>query len=121
MSCKVAQSGAENSALQSANYHIIQLNQQDVSDGDLEMNIIAKESKIYGFSGCNTYHFNYQLKDDKLDMGDGISTKKYCEGQMDLENLFFEMTSQIDHFEQEKEGIIFKNQEGEIIIKALKD
>lgn len=121
MSCKVGQSDAEFSTLRSANYHIIQLNQQDVSDGDLELNIIAKESKIYGFSGCNSYHFNYQLEDGKLDMGHGISTMKYCEGKMDHEDLFFKMASQVVHFEQAKEGIIFKNQEGEIIIKALKE
>lgn len=121
MSCKVGQSNAEFSTLQSANYHIIQLNQKDVSDGNLELNVIAKESKIYGFSGCNSYHFNYQLEGDKLDLGHGISTMKYCEGKMDHEDLFFKMASQVQHFEQGKEGIIFKNQEGETIIKALKE
>ncbi|MGO3690836.1 MAG: META domain-containing protein [Psychroflexus halocasei] len=120
VSCQVGQSATNSEKLKSDDFHIVKLGQKDVSKADLDLSISSKDAKIYGFGGCNNYSFNYAITDGRIDLGHGVSTKKYCAKQMENENLLFQLAAKISTFQQTEKEIIFKNDKGETLIKAQK-
>ncbi|MGO2294114.1 META domain-containing protein [Psychroflexus halocasei] len=120
VSCQVGQSAASSKKLKSDDFKIVKLGQKDVSEADLDLSISSKDAKIYGFGGCNNYSFNYAITDGRIDLGHGVSTKKYCAKQMENENLLFQLAAKISTFQQTEKEIIFKNDKGETLIKAQK-
>lgn len=120
VSCQVGQSVTNSERLKSDDFQIVKLGQKDVLKADLDLSISSKDAKIYGFGGCNNYSFNYTITDGRIDLGHGVSTKKYCAEQMENENLLFQLAAETSTFEQTENEIIFKNDKGETLIKAQK-
>ena len=99
-------------------YEITDIEGKDVSDAKLTLQVNPETSIISGYAGCNRYSFNYKLEGKTLDLGFASATKMYCEDGMDNENLFFQKAASVTHFENSKEQIIFRNKDGDIVIKA---
>lgn len=119
-SCKVNKSPSSTNQLKPADYKIVKIVGESVEHKNLNLEIIAKTNKISGYSGCNTYQFNYQFENGRFSLDQGISTKKYCEDDMKVENLFLKQTKKITKVKQTETEILFINDEGETLIKAQK-
>lgn len=117
-SCKAQKMTSDK--LMPQDYNVTQIGEKDVSDSKLTLKVNPENSTISGYSGCNNYSFNYKLNGEDLDMGFASATKMYCDGEMDMENLFFQKAASITQFENSKEEINFRNKDGEIVIKAKK-
>ena len=49
------------------------------------------DGKVNGFSGCNNFFGNYTLIGRTININDLGSTRKFCEGEMELENAYFQV------------------------------
>jgi heat shock protein HslJ len=118
-SCKAQkQNEMASQKLVNQKYTITEINNQDVSDSKLTLKVNTENKTISGFSGCNNYSFNYKVNEGVLDLGYAMATKMYCEGAMELENLFFKTTSAASQFERTTEYIVLKSKEGDVILRA---
>lgn len=118
-SCKAQKQNKMNSEkLMAQDYIITQLGDEEISKSKLSLKVNPENSTLSGFSGCNSFSFNYELKNGKLDLGFARATKIYCEEGMDLENLFFQKAASVTQFENSAEALHLKNKSGDIVIKA---
>lgn len=118
-SCKAQKQNKMNSEkLMAQDYIITQLGDEEISKSKLTVKVTPENSTLSGFSGCNSFSFNYELKNGKLDLGFARATKIYCEEGMDLENLFFQKAASVTQFENSAEALHLKNKSGDIVIKA---
>lgn len=99
-------------------YQLVSIEGRDVTEMNLAMRINTEQKSISGGAGCNNYRFNYELDEDKLDMGFGVATKMYCEETMDVENAFFAAASKVKHFSQTENMIYFLDEENKVLLKA---
>ena len=49
------------------------------------------DGKVGGFGGCNNFFGNYTLNGRTIMINDTGSTRKFCEGEMELESAYFEV------------------------------
>jgi len=118
-SCKAQKQNKMNSEkLMAQDYIITQLGDEEITKSKLSLKVNPENSTLSGFSGCNSFSFNYELKNGKLDLGFARATKIYCEEGMDLENLFFQKAASVIQFENSAEALHLKNKSGDIVIKA---
>jgi len=118
-SCKAQKQNKMNAEkLMAQDYIITQLGDEEISKSKLSLKVNPENSTLSGFSGCNSFSFNYELKNGKLDLGFARATKIYCEEGMDLENLFFQKAASVIQFENSAEALHLKNKSGDIVIKA---
>lgn len=118
-SCKAQkQNEMASQTLVNQKYTITEINNQDVSDSKLTLKVNIENKTISGFSGCNNYSFNYKVNEGVLDLGYAMATKMYCEGAMELENLFFKTTSSVSQYESTREHLFLKSKEGNVILRA---
>ena len=118
-SCKAQKQNDMNSEkLISQEYIITQLGDKEISNSKLTIKVDSKSSTLSGYSGCNSYSFNYKLNDGTLDLGFGRATKMYCEDTMELEELFFQKAASVTQFENSTETLHLKDKSGDILIKA---
>ena len=118
-SCKAQKQNKMNAEkLMAQDYIITQLGDEEISKSKLTLKVNPENSTLSGFSGCNSFSFNYELKNGKLDLGFARATKIYCEEGMDLENLFFQKAASVTQFEISAEALHLKNKSGDIVIKA---
>jgi len=118
-SCKAQKQNKMNAEkLMAQDYIITQLGDEEITKSKLSLKVNPENSTLSGFSGCNSFSFNYELKNGKLDLGFARATKIYCEEGMDLENLFFQKAASVIQFENSAEALHLKNKSGDIVIKA---
>jgi heat shock protein HslJ len=118
-SCKAQKQNKMNAEkLMAQDYIITQLGDEEISKSKLSLKVNPENSTLSGFSGCNSFSFNYELKNGKLDLGFASATKIFCEEGMDLENLFFQKAASVTQFENSAEALHLKNKSGDIVIKA---
>lgn len=119
--CKVQkQDKMISNKLISQDYVLTHLGDEVVEDSVLTLKVDTDKSIISGYSGCNSYSFNYKLDKEELDLGYAAATKMYCEDSMKLENLFFQKAASVLYFENSEEALHLKNKKGDIVIKAKK-
>lgn len=118
-SCKAQKQNKMNSEkLMAQDYIITQLGDEEITKSKLTLKVNPENSTLSGYSGCNSFSFNYELKNGVLDLGFARATKIYCEEGMDLENLFFQKAASVTQFENSAEALHLKNKSGDIVIKA---
>lgn len=78
------------------------------------------ENMISGFMGCNMYSGTYKLEKESISFGPLMSTKKYCENEMENESFWFKISSEVSKFKLENKSILFFNKENKLILKATK-
>lgn len=82
------------SALKDLNgsYHIIQLNNDNVSSYHLNINFNKETNQVSGFSGCNRFFGAYSQKGNQLKFGELGATKMLCDDKKNnLESAFFKV------------------------------
>ncbi len=103
-------------------YDVTMVGDNDYSEYDITMNIdMGKENKISGKSACNNYSGTFKNpKENQVEMGMMMSTKMYCKDTSQIESDYLGHLSKVVSVNPTKNGIELMNQEGEVIIVAIK-
>ncbi|GGE08493.1 META domain-containing protein [Psychroflexus salis] len=117
-SVKTNQKMEYSTEFESKSYQLIRIESLDVEAMDLVLKVNAEENIMSGESGCNNYQFNYNLKENVLDLGYGVATKMYCEDNMETENALFSAASRVRHFSQVEGELYLLDETGEVLLKA---
>lgn len=73
-----------------------------------------------GFAGCNNILFKVITKSGgRIEFSNISATKKYCADNMNLENSFLKMLTQIKFYKIEGHKITFLSKEGEMLAEAI--
>lgn|SRR5690625_5135636 len=76
-------------------YQITQVGDFRISDPDLTMNFDVEEERMSGNAGCNNFSSSFQQNESSIDFTRPISTKMYCEGNMEIEDQLFRLLDSI--------------------------
>jgi len=119
MSCKSQKVSYENSeSLNSGNYAVTALGDEDISNKNLSLNIDLTKDIISGYSGCNNFTAELTTEENSLKTGDAGVTMRYCDGDMDLERKFLGNLRKIDSYKLENGVLTLIGKDGETLIKA---
>jgi putative lipoprotein len=64
-----------------------------------------------GFSGCNNYTGSYRLEGTSVSFENAISTRKHCEGLMDLETRYLAMLANVATWRMEDQKLVVGDSE----------
>ena len=102
----VAKFRQQPSGLEGSSWQVLSVNngKQAVVSTIIGTELTAKFDKdnITGSAGCNNYRASYQVADKKLNIGDTISTKKFCaepQGIMEQEAQFLQALKTVTSYE----------------------
>jgi len=100
-------------------YVVEELLANDVSKKEYFLSIEA--DKVSGFMGCNMFSGTYEFQENMISFGPMISTKKHCENQMEMEALWFKVSSEISTFKMEDKTILLYDSQNKLVLKATKN
>jgi len=80
-------------------YYITTLNKKDVSKEKLYITIDPDAFLISGYSGCNTFSCKYTITDNQITTSIPITTKRFCNEKIALENEFLKTISNIKNID----------------------
>lgn len=99
--------------LQELNGQVISLDKNFPKQPNL---IFTRKNDISGNLGCNNFSSNYQLTDNTITIKQIASTQMACPN-LAIEQKFIEVLEQTKHVEIEKDILLLKNKDQEIIAK----
>jgi heat shock protein HslJ len=82
--------------------------------------INADENAVSGNATCNDYRFEFKMNDKQVQMNRGISTKMYCEDEMEIERSFMGLMGNVSFISQSDEFLYLKDADNKLLIKAKK-
>lgn len=68
-----------------------------------------------GNGSCNTFGSNITLDGNKIVFTNIFSTKMYCEGVQQTEDLFFKLLAQVTRFEVKDKNLLLSGQKGVLL------
>lgn len=78
-----------------------------------------KDGKINGNTSCNTFSADFQIdKNNALEIGNIITTKRYCEKLVSVEKAFLNNLRNAKSVELTDNKVLFKNMDGEVVLEA---
>jgi heat shock protein HslJ len=103
-------------------YDVTMVGSNDYSQQDITMNIeMGEENRISGKSACNQYSGNFtNPKENQVEMGMMMGTKMYCKDTSQIERDYLDHLSQVTAVNKTKTGLDLLNEEGKVIIVAVK-
>jgi heat shock protein HslJ len=78
------------------------------------------KEKVSGFMGCNMFSGSYKTNLESITFSALVSTRKYCENEMENENLWLKSVSEITSFSIDGKSVLLFNNQGKLILKATK-
>ena len=91
-----------------------------LEDGNPNLKINDRTSKISGFAGCNTYSVGFTKTNNTITFSQLIGTERYCdEDTMKKERQFLNVFASPKEFSIKKDTLILYN-EGREILKATR-
>lgn len=77
-----------------------------------------KDHKISGSTSCNTFSADFQLNNNRVSIGEIMTTKKFCVDLAKIENAFLSNLRNSEIVTLENNQIIFKDKAGEVLFSA---
>ncbi|WP_109302644.1 META domain-containing protein [Aquimarina sp. AU474] len=93
-------------------FEIHQLNGKNVQAEKLFIVFDKENSRISGYSGCNTFSCKYTQDKDVISFGIPMASKMYCQAKTDLEQEFFKTLSLVSIKIIENDLLVLKNTNG---------
>ena len=106
--------------LYTANYEVISMKGMELDEEKPTIYINTDENAISGNATCNDYRFEFKMDDKKVKMNRGISTKMFCEDEMEIERSFMGLLGNVSHISQSDEYLYLKDADNKLLIKAKK-
>lgn len=86
--CSIVNQQADNPNLDGSEWKLISINGSPKAlGGNAVLRFDEKKTQITGIAACNNFTADYEMLRKALKFESIITTKKYCEGKMDEENL----------------------------------
>ena len=123
LSCKTADMTMEkntSSELKTAYYEATSIEGVNLNNKKVSIFLNTDEKAISGNATCNDYRFEYEIVDKKIKMNQGISTKMYCDGKMEIERGFMQQVGNVKYISQTDDSLYLKDDENKLLIKAKK-
>lgn len=93
-------------------YQLVQLQGEDITSQNLSFTFDLTKDRVFGETGCNGFSANFLQKENKLSISQALSTRKYCEGKMDIENKILQTIERAGTLKKEGKDIVFLSTEG---------
>ena len=123
LSCKttdVENTNQSSDELYTANYEVISMKGRELDKKKPTIYINADENAVSGNATCNDYRFEFKMNDKQVQMNRGISTKMYCEDEMEIERSFMGLMGNVSFISQSDEFLYLKDADNKLLIKAKK-
>lgn len=104
----------------SGNYNLINLDGEDISSEGFILEVEGEKQRLSGKTGCNNFVATYEIEDKQLEFSSPMSTKMYCEGEMEYEETFGEVLPQITKVQISEEELVFLSEENNELLKLQK-
>lgn len=104
----------------SGNYNLINLDGEDISSEGFILEVEGEKQRISGKTGCNNFVTTYEVENKELKFSSPMSTKMYCEGEMEYEETFGEVLPQIRKVQISEEELVFLSKENNELLKLQK-
>lgn len=124
LSCKSPQGGSDAvGSIEGVDWILVEVDGKDISTPaggrDVYMNLSREGDShmLKGYAGCNGLGGDYTLEGEMIKF-QPITTKMYCELQMDVENMFTKMLSDTDRFQID--GDVLELYSGDRLLGRLK-
>lgn len=118
-SCKTSAQQKTSISLENQSWTLTEMNGEKpaVSD-DSKAHILFSiaDKKVSGYSGCNRFSAPYELAENKLRIGNILSTRRACMGN-NIEGQLFEILKTTDKFSIENKTLILLDKSGKSIAK----
>jgi heat shock protein HslJ len=109
-SCVTSRDTTDNSGLAGTTWRLIELNQQQVAGAShqpIELRFDTEVlQQVSGFAGCNRFFGQYKQEGSALQFSALATTKMAC-SDMELEQSFVQMISQVSSFSRQQEVLKF--------------
>lgn len=88
-------------------FQLVEINGKDVSSEELIFNFLPAENRVYGETGCNGFAANLKQEGENLSFIDPLSTKKYCQGKMEIEEEILSALQKTKSFKIHENEFVF--------------
>jgi putative lipoprotein len=80
---------------------------------ELRLQLVEKDTRYHGFSGCNNYNGGYSLKPGNgLELGPAAGTRKACMEGMEQEHAYLQMLDRVSSYAIEGESLRLLDADG---------
>ncbi|SHM64551.1 META domain-containing protein [Cyclobacterium lianum] len=95
---------------------------EDWSPGTIFVFLEEDSSRLHGFGGCNNFFGVYTLKaGDGLELGKIGRTQKFCQDEMQAENIFFESLEQVRNYQLMENVLELRDENGTLLLTFGRD
>lgn len=93
-------------------WKLIRMNETDYTglEQPITLFINQNDNKVSGFGGCNRYFGTLKLNENSFKLSEIGSTKMYCTETMPVEDAYFKLLHQVDHFEINENQLLLSSQ-----------
>ena len=111
-SCSIVNQQADNPNLGDSEWKLISINGSPKAlGGNAILKFDEKENQISGIAACNNFTADYGMLRKAIKFESIITTKKYCEGKMDEENLIITNLQNVTRFDVKANMLYFYSQD----------
>ncbi len=84
----------------------------------VQLEIYVKEMRFLGYGGCNNYSGKVsKLSDSEVQFGPAMSTRKFCQGSSEQENLYLQSLEKVRSWKVEKEWLSLLDESGKVLLE----
>ena len=94
-------------------YALVEVLDEDISEEGLTLTFDPAENRVSGTTTCNGFFATYAQEENKISLSQAGSTRKYCEGEMELETKILSTLPEISEFKIDEDQYILSSSEGE--------
>ncbi|WBL25522.1 META domain-containing protein [Zunongwangia sp. HGR-M22] len=104
----------------SGEYSVKTLNRKKENLGNLIFDFISEEKRLAINTDCNNIAAEYEIGKDQLTFSNAISTRKFCQGAMDNENIISKILPKITKFDFSEKELRLLSSNNEVLISLIK-
>ena len=111
-SCSIVNQQADSPNLGESEWKLISINGSPKAlGGNAILKFDEKENQISGIAACNNFTADYEMLRKAIKFESIITTKKYCEGKMDEENLIITNLQNVTRYDVKANMLYFYSQD----------
>lgn len=111
-SCSIVNQQADNPNLGESEWKLISINGSPKAlGGNAILKFDEKENQVSGIAACNNFKADYEMLRKAIKFESIITTRKYCEGKMDEENLIITNLQNVKRYDVKANMLYFYSQD----------
>lgn len=102
------------------NYKVITVQGEKTVSDSIILNFEPLGNRVSGNAGCNEFSANYNQQGSNLEFSTPMSTRKYCEGKMEIEKIILSSFEDVARINFNGEEIIIFSDKDEALMTLTK-